>query len=85
MRVTRVDEFAPSEPDEVAVVNHEAPGWIVQLRLLPPLFVSVIDFEVDVEPKSTVAGETLRLAGEATSTDSVAVAAPPSDERASMA
>ncbi len=80
-----MDALAPSEPDELAAVNHEAPDWIVQLRLLPPLFVSVIDSEVEVEPKSTVAGETLRSAGEATSTDSVAVAAPPSDERVSVA
>ncbi len=72
-------------PDELVVVNHEAPGWIVQLRLLPPLFVSVSDLAVDVEPKSTVDGETLRLAGETTSTESVAVAAPPLDERESVA
>jgi len=83
--MTAADEFEPTEPDELAAVNHGAPDWVVQVRLLPPLFVSVSDLEVDVEPKSTVDGETLRLAGEVTSTESVAVAGPPLDERESVA
>lgn len=58
---------------------------MVQLRALPPLFVSVIDSDVEVDPKSTAAGETLRSAGEATCTVRVAVVAPPSDESESVA